>query len=80
MLNTTTVVGSWTNVDNNMTETSRRYNRIINNISLAMPHNRILSAAKNPKNNILQPENLDVSLNLDRDDTLIQIYHNSGHR
>lgn len=52
----TTVSGSWINQEN-MTETSLKFNgRIINNISLAMPHAGIFAAARDPINSIMQPQ------------------------
>ena len=58
----TTVRGSWINVEN-MTELSAKYGqRIINNISMAMPHAGVLTAAHNPLNSIMQPETLDVRI------------------
>ncbi|KAH0541232.1 hypothetical protein FGG08_004288 [Glutinoglossum americanum] len=53
----TTVVGSWIEV-RNTTEESIKAGRIINNVTLAMPHPGIFAAAREPKNNILQPEDL----------------------
>ncbi len=56
----TTVQGSWVNVQN-MTEVSARYGqRIVNNISMAMPHVGIFTAARDPLNGIMQPETIDV--------------------
>lgn len=56
----TTVHGSWVNVQN-MTEVSQRFNRTINNISMAMPHPGVVTAAQDSLNNIIQPKDLDVS-------------------
>ena len=36
------------------------FGRIVNNITMAMPHSGIVAAAKDPKNRILQPDSLDV--------------------
>ena len=55
----TTVQGSWIHRAN-MSEDSANFGRIVNNISMAMPHSGIVAAAKDPKNGILQPEDLDV--------------------
>lgn len=58
MYDNTTVHGSW--IQNyNMTELSQKFNgRIINNISLAMPHAGVFGAAREPINNIMQPQDL----------------------
>lgn len=56
----TTVRGAWINIQN-MTELSSKYgHRIINNISMAMPHAGVFTAARDPLNQIMQPETLDV--------------------
>ena len=41
----TTVYGSWINTEN-MTEVSEKYGRIVNNVSMAMPHSGVFSAAR----------------------------------
>ena len=56
----TTVQGSWIHIED-MTTTSNRYGRIVNNITMAMPHAGIVAAARDPINNILQPQDLNVS-------------------
>jgi hypothetical protein len=55
----TTVTGSWIN-NLNMTEVSARYGRIINNITMAMPHAGVFAAAREPINGIMQPQDLNV--------------------
>lgn len=40
-------------------DASKQHGRIINNVSLAMPHAGIYAAASDPRNHILQPEDLD---------------------
>lgn len=58
----TTVRGTWINIQN-MTELSSRYgHRVINNISMAMPHSGVFTAARDPLNQIMQPETLDVRI------------------
>lgn len=57
----TTVQGSWIHVYNT-TERSETFKRIINNVSMAMPHAGVFSAARDPLNDILQPEDLNVSM------------------
>ncbi|TVY73150.1 hypothetical protein LSUE1_G006034 [Lachnellula suecica] len=55
----TTVTGSWILRDtSDVTVAHQKYNRVINNISLAMPHAGVLAAALNPRNAILQPDDL----------------------
>jgi hypothetical protein len=41
-----------------MSISTAKYNRIINNITASMPHANVFSAAHDPKNGILQPEDL----------------------
>lgn len=54
----TTVTAQWIDVINT-TEVSRQYKRAINNVSLAMPHAGVFAAARDQRNGILQPEELD---------------------
>ena len=42
----------------NTTAAYLKYNRIINNVTMSMPHAGVFSAAHDPKNGILQPEDL----------------------
>lgn len=51
----TTVSGSWIEVQN-ITELSAKHGRMMNNITMAMPHGGIPSAAMDPANNIRQPQ------------------------
>jgi hypothetical protein len=53
----TTISAQWINVINT-TEVSKKYGRAINNVSLAMPHSGVFEAAHSPRNEILQPEEL----------------------
>ncbi|TVY32053.1 hypothetical protein LOCC1_G008657 [Lachnellula occidentalis] len=55
----TTVTGRWilTNTSD-IRAAHQTYNRVINNVSLAMPHAGVLAAAQDSKNFILQPEDL----------------------
>ena len=55
----TTVQGSWINIQN-MTEVSQKYGRIVNNVSMAMPHAGVVAAARDPINRIMQPQDLSV--------------------
>lgn len=52
----TTVIGSWLNQSEDMATVSDRFGRIINNISMAMPHAGIFAAARDPINGIRQPD------------------------
>ena len=53
----TTVTGSWLqNLTEDMTTVSDRFGRIINNITMAMPHAGIFAAARDPINGIRQPD------------------------
>lgn len=54
----TTVTADWIDVINT-TEVSKHYKRAINNVSLAMPHAGVFAAARDQRNGILQPEELD---------------------
>jgi hypothetical protein len=54
----TTVNGSWIETIDTK-EKSKQYNRVINNVTLAMPHTGIFQAARDPKSEIMQPEDLD---------------------
>lgn len=50
------------NVHNNgMTQLSAKYNRIVNNVTMAMPHSGVFKAARDPRNGIVQPQDLSVS-------------------
>jgi hypothetical protein len=57
----TTVIGSWMH-PHNMTELSARHGRIINNITMAMPHAGVFAAAREPINGIRQPQDMDVRI------------------
>jgi hypothetical protein len=53
----TTVAAQWINIVDT-TKTSRELGRVINNVSLAMPHAGVYAAARAKRNGILQPEEL----------------------
>jgi hypothetical protein len=53
----TTITAQWINIIDTA-EISKKYGRAVNNVSLAMPHAGVFEAARNPRNNILQPEEL----------------------
>jgi hypothetical protein len=54
-LTNTTVNGSWVNVIDTP-KVSAQFNRVVNNVTLAFPHAGVFQAARDPRNNILQPE------------------------
>jgi hypothetical protein len=55
----TTVTGSWVETEHsNITVGLAEHNRVINNITMAMPHAGVLAASHDPVNGILQPEDL----------------------
>ncbi|KAL8840047.1 MAG: hypothetical protein Q9176_004069 [Flavoplaca citrina] len=58
----TTIEGSWIHMED-MTKTSQRYSpddyqRIVMNVTMAMPHAGVFAATRNPINNIMQPQDL----------------------
>ncbi len=55
MWDNTTITGSWIEVAN-LTDLSQKYGRMVNNITMAMPHGGIPIAAMDQKNNIRQPQ------------------------
>ncbi len=62
MYDNTTVIGSWIHAEN-MTELSAKFgSRIINNVSMAMPHSGVFAAARDPMNNIVQPQDFNVGI------------------
>ncbi|KAL9006295.1 MAG: hypothetical protein Q9188_000952 [Gyalolechia gomerana] len=59
----TTVQGSWISIEN-MTELSKKYSpddydRIVLNVTMAMPHTGVFKAMRDPANNIMQPQDLE---------------------
>ncbi|XDG03947.1 hypothetical protein ABKA04_003562 [Annulohypoxylon sp. FPYF3050] len=55
----TTLVSSWIETEFGDPKTSfAKYNRVVNNVTLAMPHPGVYSAATDPRNDILQPDDL----------------------
>ena len=56
----TTVSGSWIE-SRNMTESSADYDRLVNNVTMAMPHSGVFTAAKDDINDIVQPQDPSVS-------------------
>ena len=57
----TTVQGNWIDVQD-MAANSDGFDRIINNVSLAMPHAGVFTAAGLKRNAIIQPQDLSVGL------------------
>lgn len=54
------------NVQNsNMTQLSEKFKRTVNNVTMAMPHAGVFGAARDPRNGIVQPQDLSVSLPFD---------------
>ena len=51
----TTVQGAWIEISD-MGRVSNAYDRIVNNVTMAMPHAGLIDAALNPNNSILQPK------------------------
>ena len=58
LFDNTTIEGSWIETQD-MAEVSQKYNRVVNNVTMAMPHSGVFAAARQPVNNILQPQDLD---------------------
>lgn len=55
----TTLYSSWIETEHsNVTDQFEKTGRIINNVTLAMPHPGVYAAATNPVNGILQPDDL----------------------
>ncbi|OCT46448.1 hypothetical protein CLCR_01079 [Cladophialophora carrionii] len=59
LFDNTTLLGQWiTPSQENVTADSFKHQRIVQNVTLAMPHANLFNAARDPKNHILQPEDL----------------------
>ena len=59
LFDNTTMISSWIETGtSNVTALYEKHNRIINNVSLAMPHPGVYGAATSAKNGILQPDEL----------------------
>ena len=59
LLDNTTVTGSWVATNSsNVTASFDKYGRIINNVTVSMPHAGVFAAARVQQNGILQPEQL----------------------
>ncbi|KAI8959863.1 hypothetical protein F5Y11DRAFT_331774 [Daldinia sp. FL1419] len=59
LFDNTTMVSSWIETDSANPELHlETYGRIVNNVTLAMPHAGVYLAATDPRNDILQPEDL----------------------
>lgn len=54
----TTIEGSWIEAQD-ITKVSRQFGRVVNNVTVAMPHTAVFAAARDPINRILQPQELD---------------------
>jgi hypothetical protein len=56
----TTVEGSWVMANSSDMEANfAKFSRIINNVTMSMPHAGVYAAARDPRNNIMQPDELD---------------------
>jgi hypothetical protein len=55
----TLVVGSWLHTEDSAALEDLETGTIVNNVSLALPHMGVMTASKNPINNIVQPEELE---------------------
>jgi hypothetical protein len=56
----TTVQGNWVMANSsNMTASYDQFSRVVNNVTMSMPHAGVYAAALDPKNNIMQPSELD---------------------
>jgi hypothetical protein len=56
----TTVQGSWIMLNSsNMSANYDQFSRVINNVTMAMPLAGVYTAARDPKNNIMQPSELE---------------------
>ncbi|KAH8600951.1 hypothetical protein B0O99DRAFT_294576 [Bisporella sp. PMI_857] len=54
------VTGSWVHTsDSNIGAAYDKYERLVNNVTMSMPHAAVFAAARDPVNKILQPEDLD---------------------
>ncbi|KAI1085091.1 hypothetical protein F5B20DRAFT_130300 [Whalleya microplaca] len=59
LFDNTTMDSSWIEADYGNTPSNfAKFNRIVNNVTLAMPHPGVYDAATDPKNDILQPNDL----------------------
>lgn len=55
MWDNTTITGSWIEIQN-MTELSLKHGRMVNNVTMALPHAGVPAAAMDPRNDIEQPQ------------------------
>ncbi|EHL03840.1 hypothetical protein M7I_0030 [Glarea lozoyensis 74030] len=59
MYDNTTVTGSWVQTDySNITVAYSKFGRVVNNVTLSMPHAGVFAAARHEDNEILQPDEL----------------------
>ena len=59
MYDNTTIFGQWiTPSSENITTDSRRHGRLVQNVTMAMPHAGIFNAVREPRNHIIQPDDL----------------------
>lgn len=55
----TTVQGSWISLSD-MKAVSQKYGRVVNNVTMAMPHSGLFAAASDPINKIMQPQDINA--------------------
>jgi hypothetical protein len=59
MYDNTTVTGSWVFTEySDITAAYAKYGRVVNNVTLSMPHAGVFAAARHEDNSILQPDDL----------------------
>jgi hypothetical protein len=59
MYDNTTVTGSWVFTEfSDVTAAYAKYGRVVNNVTLSMPHAGVFAAARHQDNSILQPDDL----------------------
>ncbi|OAG44754.1 hypothetical protein AYO21_01244 [Fonsecaea monophora] len=59
LFDNTTVQGQWITPSNeSILADSEKWSRLVQNVTLAMPHANLFNAARDPRNRILQPEDL----------------------
>lgn len=60
LFDNTTVLGSWVSLDtSNVGNSFKEHGRLVNNVSMSMAHSGVFAAARDTRNRILQPEDLD---------------------
>ena len=57
----TTVQGSWLDSGNMADLSKNNGGRVVNNVTMAMPHAGVFAAVRDERNSIMQPQDLNVS-------------------